>query len=208
MRIIDITRPLGPGTAPWPGDIPFSLSWRWSLSGGKPVNLSSISSSPHVGTHVDAPLHVREGAAPIDAVPLDPFIGPARVVPVAVGRDHLIGPEALRGIDPADPPRILFQTGTHSDSARWDPHFAALAPETADLMVRAGTLLVGLDTPGVDVSDSEDLPTHRRLADGGLYWIENLDLNGVEPGVYDLIALPLPIVGGDASPVRAVLITK
>lgn len=208
MRIIDISRPLDENTAVWPGDIPFSLDWRWRISGKAPVNLASITTTPHAGTHVDAPVHIRDGTAGIGEIPLEPFVGPARVVAVTAGDDGRIGPEALGSADLSDPPRILLKTGSWPDSTRWNRSFAHLAPEAAERLVREGALLVGIDTPGVDRFDREDLPSHNILLDGGLRWIESLDLSHVEPGLYELIALPLRICGGDGSPVRAVLVER
>ncbi|MFH1276866.1 MAG: cyclase family protein [Candidatus Eisenbacteria bacterium] len=205
-KIIDISRPLSPGTAPWPGDEPFLLEWRWRLRDGKPVNLSALRLSPHSGTHADAPLHVIDGQPGIGEVGLDPFVGPARVVEASVLPGAAVGPASLEGLDLSDPPRILLKTGTNDDPEKWNPGFAGLEERTARALVDGGAKLVGLDTPGVDPPDSIDLAAHRILAAGGLRWIENLDLRGVEPGLYELIALPLRIVGGDASPVRAILI--
>ncbi len=208
VRVHDITRPLAAETAPWPGDVSFTLQWKETIRGGGLVNLSSISTSPHVGTHVDAPIHVRDGEPGAGELDLEPFLGPARVVLVGLGADGLVRPAALRGLDLARPPRILLRTDSCPSSLEWNPRFAALAPETADLLVRAGAILVGIDTPGIDPPDSRDLAVHRRLADGAVRWIEGLDLSRVQPGVYELIALPLLIPGGDASPVRAVLIER
>jgi arylformamidase len=206
MEIIEISRLLDVATVAWPGDAPFELHWTERISDGASVNLSALRLSPHLGTHADAPVHVREGAAGIEACDLSAYLGPARVMTARPGSDGRIPPEALAGIDLRDPPRLLLRTGTHPDSHRWPENFASLAPETAALLVQAGVVLVGLDTPGVDPADSTDLPAHRILADGGLRWLENLDLSAAAPGVYWLVALPLRIRGGDASPVRAVLV--
>ena len=208
VRIYDITRPLGAATAPWPADAPFSIRWRWRLERGNPVNLSSLSLSPHVGTHVDAPLHVREGMEGIGEMNLEPFIGPARVIRVLPDASGRITSASLGSVDLASPPRVLLRTDTCPDPSAWNPAFAALAPETARLLSSRGALLVGVDTPGIDPFTSKDLPAHRILADAGVRWIENLDLGGVEPGVYELVALPLRMPGADASPVRAVLVQR
>jgi arylformamidase len=208
MRIHDITRPLAAGTASWPGDTPFMLQWKETLAGGGIVNLSSISSSPHVGTHVDAPLHVRDGELGVGELPLEAFVGPARVVLVPPDAGSTIGPAVIEGLDLSEPPRILFRTDACLDSGRWNPGFTGISPEAARLLAGRGVLLVGIDTPGIDPPGSTVLPVHHLFLDAGIRWIENLDLSRVSPGVYDLIALPLRIPGGDASPVRAVLIER
>jgi arylformamidase len=206
VRIIDISRPLSSLTAPWPGDTPFSLTWTARIARGSTVNLSAISTSPHVGTHADAPLHVRDGADGIDSADLSAYIGPARVVAVAADRDGLVPLSALDGLTIAEAPRILFKTGTDPDSLRWPERFAALSPDIARELSGSGARLVGIDTPSVDDAKSETLPVHTILLDGGVVWLENLDLSRVEAGVYELVALPLRIVGACASPVRAVLL--
>jgi arylformamidase len=106
------------------------------------------------------------------------------------------------------PPRILFKTGTHPDTASFPEGFAALSPDAADRLVAGGARLVAMDTPGVDPLNAETLAVHERFVAGGIVWLENLDLSGVAPGIYDFIALPLRIVGGCGSPVRAVLVEK
>lgn len=205
IRIFDISRTLEPETAVFPGDQPFSLEWTERLREGSPVNLSVVRGSPHAGTHADAHLHVRDGAEGMDEAPLSAFLGSARVVAVSPGTDGLIHPEALGRTQLAGIERLLLKTGTDPDSRRWTGRYAALSPELARLVVDAGIVLVGLDTPSMDGSDSEDLPAHHALLDGGLHWLENLDLSRVEPGEYWLSALPIKIRGADGAWVRAAL---
>jgi len=208
MKIIDISRPLSAETAIWPGDIPFILETNLSRALGDPVNLSTIRTSPHIGTHVDAPRHIRDDGAAIDEMDLEPFLGPARVLEVTPDEQGRIGPQAFGSIDVADPPRLLLQASRTNDPNQWDPAFPHLTVEAADHLVRGGAILVGIDSPGVDASDSISLPVHNRLAEAGIRWIENLDLREAVPGIYELIALPLPIRGGDGSPVRAILVER
>ncbi|MBD3163442.1 MAG: kynurenine formamidase, partial [Candidatus Eisenbacteria bacterium] len=157
-------------------------------------------------THADAPLHVRDGAPGIEAADLAAYLGPACVVEAAPDERGLLPESILDAVDPSDPPRILFKTGTDPDPKRWTDRFAALSLDLARRLAAGGARLVGLDTPSVDPADSKDLPAHRILLDAGMAWLENLDLSGVEPGRYTLVALPLRIRGADASPVRAILI--
>lgn len=205
-RIIDISRPLSAGTAPWPGDDPFHLEWRRRIREGDPVNLSALRLSPHIGTHADAPLHVMDGESGIGEMDPALFVGPARVAAVSPGPGEAVDAPLFEGIDLADPPRILLKTGTNDDPGAWNARFAGLTAAAARALVDGGAKLVGIDTPGIDPSDSTELPAHKILAAGGLAWLENLDLREAEPGLYQLIALPLRIVGGDGSPVRAILV--
>jgi arylformamidase len=208
MRIHDISRPLATTTAAWPGDAPLEVRWVCRRSDGHPVNLSTLTLSPHLGTHVDAPRHVHDEGDAVDALDLDAFMGPARVVRVQPDAEGCIHPNDLLAIDPSDPPRVLLATGTHPDPTRWPHRFAGLTAEAAAWLVEGGCRLVGIDTPGIDPPHAETLPAHHRLREGGVVWIEGLDLAGIMPGVYRLVALPLRLVGLDASPVRAVLIDE
>lgn len=208
MRIFDISRPLSAATAPWPGDQPFALHWSLQIADGESVNLTWFESSPHVGTHTDAPLHVKDGAPSVESADLSAYLGPAQVLEAIVGEDGLVGPECLDGVDIRSAPRLLFRTGTDPDPTRWPGSFAAFAPETCRVAAERGAVLLGIDTPSVDPADSTTLAAHHALLDGGLHWLENLDLSAVAPGVYELSALPLRIVGACASPVRAVLFER
>lgn len=149
--------------------------------------------SAHLGTHVDAPSHVIPGGAAAGSLPLDAFVGPARVVDLP-GRGE-IGLDGLprRALGAA---RILFRTRGE----------AFLSPLAAVRLAERGARLVGTDAGSVDPEDAEDLPVHRALLGRGIFILENLDLSGVKPGDYRLIALPLKLTELDASPVRAVLI--
>lgn len=151
--------------------------------------------SAHVGTHVDAPSHVLPEGAAIGSLPLEAFVGPARVV--ALPGKGEIGPDAL-------PPRclgirrLLLQTAGQ----------AFLSPLAALRLAERGAILVGTDALSVDPEDAADLPVHRTLLSRGVAVLENLDLSKVAPGDYRLIALPLFFRELDASPVRAILIKE
>lgn len=209
MKIYDLSPPVDAATPVWPGDTPFSARRVWKLEAGDSVNLSALITTPHLGSHADAPFHTEAGGAGIAELPLSPFLGPCRVIEVPRGHDGapppLIGPHHLHGLDPTDPPRLLFKTGSVTDRTRFPETFTALSPTLAELLVEWGTLLVGLDTPSVDPFNSTALEAHHALFRGGVANLEGLVLDGVPAGVYELIALPLRLAGLDASPVRAVL---
>lgn len=203
MRLYDVSPPIRPGFPVWPGDTPYRAESAWAIARGASVNVAAITTTPHLGAHADAPFHVEDGAATVDRLPLEPFLGPCRVV--AVPPEPLIRPEHLGEINLADPPRLLLKTGSVQPSDVFPERFSALSPELARALGEAGALLVGLDTPSVDPFDSKDLPAHHALVAGGVVNLEGLALAEVPPGLYELIALPLRLVGLDASPVRAVL---
>jgi len=199
----DISPPITPNAPIFPGDAPFSLEWTARIHPGSPVNLSVIRLSPHVGAHADAPLHYGDGAAAIDAVALAPYLGPCRVIH-AIDRGPLVLPEHLAHAAQALPPRVLVRTRQQA-LTHWQDDFAAFAPHTLDWLAAQGVRLVGIDTPSVDPAASKTLDAHARLLAHDLRVLENLLLDAVDEGDYELIALPLKLAGACASPVRAVL---
>jgi arylformamidase len=203
-RLWDISPPVSPGAPVFPGDTPFEQRWSATLGPDSPVNVATITLSPHVGAHADAPLHYAAGGASAGELALAPFLGPCRVVH-AIGVMPLIRPEHLAPfVHDGGPPRVLVRTCRRVPTA-WTDDFAAFDPATIDWLADRGVVLVGLDTASVDPASSRTLDSHQRLRARGLRVLENLVLDEVEAGDYELIALPLKLVGCDASPVRAVL---
>jgi len=206
VSLYDLSPPLSPAIAVWPGDTPFSFALAWAMTRGDPVNVGTITLSTHTGSHVDAPIHILAEGSPVDELPLEPFIGPALLID-AVGAPA-VGLAALAGLDAAPPERLLVRTRRRTDPARFDSAYSPLAPEAAERLVELGVRLYGTDAPSIDPFDSLSFDAHRILARGGVMILEGLRLDEPPPGIYELIALPLRIAGGDASPVRAVLRTR
>jgi len=203
-RLWDISPPLHPGSPVFPGDAPFRLDWASRLSDDCPVNVATLTLSPHTGAHADAPLHYSADGAAVGALDLAPFLGPCRVVH-AIGRGPLLHWDDLAPrLGEALPPRLLVRTCARAPT-RWDPRFTAFAPETLERLADRGLCLVGLDSASLDPADSRDLPCHQVARRRDLRVLENLVLDDVDPGDYELIALPLKLSTADASPVRAVL---
>ncbi|MES3033612.1 MAG: cyclase family protein [Gemmatimonadota bacterium] len=204
----DITIAMGAGTPEWPGDTPFSCGWAWDMAAGASVNVGKVTTSLHVGTHADAPLHVRIDGAPSEALPLEAFCGPATVLDA---RDAGDGPTlttewlqtALEG--QAVPTRVLLRTGRTVAEGTFPAAWPSLTPAAAAWLTRAGLRLLGVDAPSVDPRQATDLAVHHALFDGGAFLVENLQLEGVEVGAYHLTAYPLLVAGADAAPIRAVL---
>lgn len=203
-RILDITRPVYAGMPVWPGDAPCRVGWTGRLDAGDPANTAEIGLSVHAGTHADGPYHVLMDGARIGAAPLEAYLGKAHVID-ARGLDA-IGADWLAGRIPAGAERVLLRTGCWTDPAVFPTRFAVPTPEAAALLVSRGVRLVGTDAPSVDPFDSDDLPAHRALLGAGVAILENLLLDAVAPGEYELIALPLRLSDADSSPVRAVLL--
>jgi arylformamidase len=204
MNILDISPLLSERIGVWPGDVPFSRRVACSIEGGSNIDLSSITTTVHVGAHVDAPSHYRAGGEAIATRPLARYVGPCQVIRVDVARGGRVGPEHVR--EPFRAPRVLFRTGTYPHADRFDTDFASLSPALVDAVHAAGGVLVGIDTPSIDPFADNVLEAHQAVARHDLSILEGVVLDHVEPGLYTLVALPLRIEGADASPVRAVLI--
>ena len=202
-RLWDISPPLCVSSPVWPGDTPYQQRWVMEIGPGCPVNVSAITLSPHLGAHADAPLHYGANADAIGDVALEPFIGPCRVIH-AIDKGPFITREQLEPATRGLPPRVLVRTRA-TTSQTWSPAFAAFAPDTIAWLASLGVTLVGLDAPSVDPADSKALDSHMQLLAHDLRVLENLVLDDVEAGDYELIALPLKLTEACASPVRAVL---
>ena len=203
-RLWDISPPVHEGAPVFPGDTPYRQRWAATISPGCPVNVSEISLSPHVGAHADAPLHYDPAGAPIGEVDLTPFLGPCRVIH-AIERGPLIEWAHIAHAVDALPPRVLVRTCRRAPVERWDGALAAYAPATIERLAALGVTLVGIDTASIDPADSKTLDSHQVIRRLGLRVLENLVLDEVPEGDYELIALPLKLTSADASPVRAIL---
>ncbi len=203
-RIIDISPAVHPGIGVWPGDTPLRRDVLADLAHGDNLTLSALHSTVHLGAHADGPNHTVAGQPSIAEVDLAPYLGPCQVIRVDIGRGERISVDHLRVEVTA--PRILLATGTYPDPDQFTTDFAALAPALVEHLADSGVTLIGIDTPSVDLFESTDLPTHATLVRLGVRWLEGIVLAHVEPGRYDLVALPLRLVGFEASPVRAVLV--
>jgi arylformamidase len=203
-RLWDISPPVQEGAPVFPGDTPYRQQWAARIAPGCPVNVSSLTLSPHVGAHADAPLHYDPQGSAVGALDLDAYLGRCRVIH-AIGRGPLIAWEHLAHAADALPPRVLVRTYARAPVDRWDGQLAAFAPDTIERLADAGVQLVGIDTASIDPAESKQLPSHQVIRRRGLRVLENLVLDAVPEGDYELIALPLKLLTADASPVRAVL---
>ncbi len=203
-RLWDISPPVHADSPVFPGDTPYRQDWAARIAPGCPVNVSTLSLSPHTGAHADAPLHYDDAGAAIGGVDLAPYLGLCRVIH-AIGCGPLVGwshvEHAVQGL----PPRVLVRTCARAPIDRWDSEFAAYAPETIERLADLGVTLIGIDTASIDPADSKSLDSHQVIRRRGLRVLENLVLDDVSEGDYELIALPLKLTTACASPVRAVL---
>ena len=203
-KLWDISPPVHAGSPVFPGDTAYSQQWVARIGPGCPVNVSAITLSPHVGAHADAPLHYDPEGAAIGAVDLQAFIGPCRVVH-AIACGPLVRPEHIAHAMDGLPPRVLVRVYEHMPQDRFDTALPAFAPETVALLADRGVVLIGIDSASIDPAESKALDSHQTIRRRGLRVLENLLLDDVPEGDYELIALPLKLTTADASPVRAVL---
>ncbi|MEO2078067.1 MAG: arylformamidase [Bacillus sp. (in: firmicutes)] len=203
MRIYDVSRKLMTGMPVWPGDTPFQYEVSWPMEESGSVNVGRLELSTHTGTHVDAPFHFDNHGKRIIELDLSLYIGPARVVDM-VGKSS-IGLSDVKDLDLAGVTRVLFKTLAWNNPDVFPEKIPHIEAELAPFLAEKGIKLIGLDVPSVDPIDSKELLAHHSLNQNGIHILESLLLDEIEPGDYELIALPLPLAEGDGSPVRAVL---
>lgn len=206
-RFYDITHPISPQLAVWTGDTPFALHTVAKISRGSSVNLGAVTMSLHTGTHADAPYHYSDKGETMEALSPEIYVGAAQVVDVT-GFD-LITIEVLENaaetVGVGQVERLLLKTGGWNATTVFPEHIPVLAENVPDYLNEKGIFLLGVDVPSVDQIDSKTLPIHHALGENGIHILESLRLEDVPPGLYELIALPLPLAGADGCPVRAVL---
>lgn len=203
-KIWDISPPINAQSPVFPGDTIYQQTWCATIGPGCPVNVSAITLSPHVGAHADAPLHYDPAGQAIGEVNLDAFIGPCRVIH-AIGCGPLVEWRHIEHAVKALPERVLVRVYEHMPQASFDNALPAFAPETVERLADLGVKLIGIDSASIDPADSKPLLSHQMISQRGLRVLENLLLDDVPEGDYELIALPLRLTTADASPVRAIL---
>jgi arylformamidase len=203
---IDVSRPIMAGMPTFEGDPEVRFELVASMANGAICNVTRLDLGAHSGTHLDAPGHFIAGAPLSDAIDLEALIGPAIVVDATRATAHLSAADlGSYGMPPSET-RVLFKT---SNSDLWEAGgfskaFVAIAADGAAALVERGTRLVGIDYLSVAPFD-DPAPTHRILLEAGVAVLEGLDLRSVDPGVYDLLCLPIRLVGSDGAPARALL---
>lgn len=204
----DISALLAPELPIWPGSPGVLTTSRMSIAAGDDANVSQLEMDVHTGTHVDAPHHFVHGAAAVEDLGLDPFIGPA-VVADAGGAVE-ISAAVLEGFGlPERTQRLLLRTvnSSKADAYRtpFDPDYTALTLDGAEWLAARGEIrLIGIDYLSIQRYElTTDI--HRVILDAGIAILEGLDLHATAPGEYELVCLPLRLASVEASPARAIL---
>lgn len=189
--------------AVFPGDVGFQRTIHLDFKRNDHINLSSITTTLHLGSHADAPSHYHPEGKSIDQVALETYFGPCQVIDAS----HIQGKITKEALNPFEvlAPRVLFKTKSIKSVYKWQNDFSYLSSELVDFLSIQKVILIGIDTPSMDHSQSKELSAHQMFYRTQIAILEGLSLEKVESGVYGLSALPLKIKGADASPVRAVL---
>ncbi|WP_203363431.1 arylformamidase [Bacillus sp. REN10] len=200
---IDITQPLNNQIAHWPGDTPFSYEISYTKAETGSVNIGKMTTSLHTGTHVDSPFHFDDHGETIHQLDVEIFIGKALVIDVS-SLDY-ISPQQLEAYRLDGTERVLLRTNKKSEPTLFPGKITPLDPALGPFLKERGIFLLGIDVPSVDVLDSKEMEVHHSFHKNNIHILENIVLDHVEPGLYEMIALPLLIEGADGSPVRAVI---
>ncbi|MFZ8933835.1 MAG: cyclase family protein [Bacteriovoracaceae bacterium] len=204
MKLIDISPLISSNTAVFPGDTPFQRAKSMDFVSGHHLELSSITTTVHIGAHADAPSHYDSKGESIEHRDLNLYYGKCQVIEVSIGPGERIFPEHIKDKS-IKSPRVLFKTNSFPDPNKWNDDFNSLSPELVDFLAQQKVILVGIDTPSVDPAAAKELTSHQAIYKNDMAILEGIFLEKVKEGIYTLIAFPLRIKNSDASPVRAVL---
>ncbi len=207
MKLIDISPLISSETAIFPGDTPFQRAESMNFDKGDHLELSSITTTVHIGAHADAPSHYHTDGQSIDSRDLSYYYGPCQVIEVQLEPDLRILPEHIQH-HTINSERVLFKTNSFPDPNTWRDDFNSLSPELIDFLAQKGVCLIGIDTPSVDPANAKDLTSHKAIYKHNMAILEGIFLEKVQEGIYTLMAFPLRIKNADASPVRAVLLKE
>ncbi len=204
MKYFEISPIISNRLAVFPGDKKFSRSISYDFKTGSHLELSSIETTLHLGAHADSSSHYHADGEGVDRRDLNAFFGQAQVIEVQVACGARIYPQDIKTVISAQ--RVLLRTNSFPNPEFWNSDFNSLSPELVDFLAGQNVIMIGIDTPSVDPETSKELESHQALYRNKISVLEGIVLDKVPEGQYQLVALPLAIEGGDASPVRAILI--
>ncbi|MBY0599495.1 arylformamidase [Bacillus bingmayongensis] len=200
---IDISQPLNNEIATWPGDTPFSYEVSWSKEQSGSVNVGKLTMSIHTGTHIDAPFHFDNNGKKVLDLDVNVYVGKARIIDVSSMES--IGAKEIEKFSLDGVERLLLRTSSHGNTQEFPKIIPYLRADIAPFLSEKGIRLIGVDVPSVDPLDDKELAAHHQLFKHGIHILENVLLDHVQDGDYELIALPLALTDADGSPVRAVI---
>ncbi|OHB68880.1 MAG: hypothetical protein A2W17_01825, partial [Planctomycetes bacterium RBG_16_41_13] len=191
MTFYDVTLPISNAMITWPSDPAVSITGTSLISQGDFCNLSELKIGSHCGTHIDAPSHFLENGRTIDQLALENLIGEATVFEFK--NKENIDVSDIKQLRFDNVKRVLFKTVNSSywKLSAFKKDFVYLTKDAAQYLVDKGIRLVGVDYLSVEKFESQQAETHHILLRNDVIILEGLDLSTVEPGRYELIALPL-----------------
>jgi arylformamidase len=205
MKLIDVSVPLDANLPTYPGNTPYTLEAIKRLAKGDSSNVSTLHMSAHCGTHVDAPRHFFDEGPGVEGLPLDLLCGRARVIELTTRKG--ITAADLAKSDLSEDVRVLIKTHNSRlwGSPDFQTDFIGITESAAKYLVEHGIKVVGVDYLSVEPFKTPGAPAHHVLLGGGTIVIEGLNLRDVETGIYEMLCLPLPVIGSDGAPARVVL---
>jgi arylformamidase len=206
-RVYDVSMPISADTPRWPGSIRYSLKSEKNITSGGLCNETSLTMGVHFGTHIDAPLHFIEDGSSVDMVALDVLVGDACLVDMS-GVDRIMK-RTLEAADiPIDCKRLLIKTDNSKllidGKATFNENYVALDITACEWIVEKGIQLVGIDYLSIE-SFNADYSVHKYLLSNDVVILEGLKLNEIHSDNYELICLPMKIMGAEAAPARVLL---
>ncbi len=204
-RIYDVSLAIYSGMLVWPGNPPVKLEDVRAIAKGGSSNISRLSLGSHTATHIDAPRHFIDGAAGVDAIDNNVLLGPARLF--CLPDVNRIDRRLLEGLDLDGVSRLLLSSGNsiRLRKQEFDRGYGYLTEDGAEYLVGRNIKLVGVDYLSIEEYKNPGNPVHKILLAAAIVIVEGLDLEGVPPGNYELICLPLKIKNGDGAPARVLL---
>ncbi|MGC8555112.1 MAG: cyclase family protein [Candidatus Acidulodesulfobacterium sp.] len=204
---IDVSMEITDGMLHWPSDPAIEIDNYSQIKKGAAANNSKITCGVHTGTHIDAPKHFVDDGIGIDKLDLNKLIGNCRVIEVPPGVSP-ISKEFIEPLDIKKGDRLLFKTKNsewiNSGDKNFHTDYVCVNPQASKYMVEKGVVLVGVDYLSVEgYHIGHD--THKTLLGAGVVIIEGLNLFNVEPGEYNLTALPVKIKDSNGAPARVIL---
>ncbi|WJQ09532.1 cyclase family protein [Geobacillus stearothermophilus] len=203
MKVYDVTAPIYEGMPVYKNK-PEKQPKRTTVTNGY-VTESRIDMDVHTGTHIDAPLHMVEGGATFETIPLDDLVGPCKLFDLTDVNDR-ITKDDIAHLDIQKGDFVLFKTKNSFDDA-FNFEFIFVAEDAARYLADKQIRGVGIDALGIERAQ-EGHPTHKTLFSAGVIVIEGLRLKDVPEGRYFMVAAPLKLVGTDAAPARVLLLDR
>jgi arylformamidase len=210
MRIHDITMDVEPGMLYWRDGKPPEVIAVHRMADGAESEVSRWLIGAHTGTHIDAPRHFIPTGLTVDQLPLETFVGPARVVDLTSQGDLPITAETVRGAKLNGATRVLFKTSNSEkrlSKREFSPHWVGVTSDGAEALVDQGVRLAGIDYVTIESADqTEKWPTHHILCGAGVVILEGAKLRDIADGTYFMCCLPMRLKGSEAAATRTILI--